>query len=262
MPRTTRRGPAGRRRKPRCAAARLAEKRPRQSPHRKSCSAKPCRTGGPASSYRPPHRQGPQTAYFKMINDQGPRQSTGRMLRMPLAGRRLPTAQDRRADPPPDRGSQGFAFLFNSLGTPTNNRDPQIRQQQRRCGSFSSPPAPPNSAIASTFPWTLGWAADLPSSRDESTPKYILPHRGPTPGSAYSTRGDDSGATYFKGIKGRPWVTPARKIDRRHPPPIRGSPTLEPSDLANLTLREKGADVLFMTGIPKFNAHGNPENLR
>jgi branched-chain amino acid transport system substrate-binding protein len=63
-------------------------------------------------------------------------------------------------------------------------------------------------------------------------------------------QGDDSGRDYFKGIKDG-LGDAAEKL-------IVATATYEVSDPTVdsqiLTLREKGADVLFMTGIPKFNA--------
>ena len=100
---------------------------------------------GPASAYGVIGKT--QTAFFTMINDQGG-----------INGRKINFISYDDGYSPPKTVEQvrklvesdGVLLLFNTLGTPTNTRDPQIHATRRRCRSSSSRPAPPNGATRST----------------------------------------------------------------------------------------------------------------
>jgi ABC-type branched-subunit amino acid transport system substrate-binding protein len=142
---------------------------------------------GPASSYGTIGKA--SDAYFKMINDQGG--INGRMLRMlSLDDGYLPpkTVELTRRMIEEDK----VAFLFNCLGTPTNNATRKYTNS-KKVPDFSSPPAPPSSAIGSTIPGR--WAGSQPTrSRAASMPNTSCAPRL-TPRSACSTRATIPAAT-------------------------------------------------------------------
>jgi branched-chain amino acid transport system substrate-binding protein len=197
---------------------------------------------GPASSYGTIGKA--SDAYFKMINDQGG--INGRTLRMlSLDDGYLPpkTVELTRRMVEEDK----VAFLFNCLGTPTNNATRKYTNGKKVPDLFVATGAT-QFGDREHYPWTLGWQ---PTYQVEGRiyAKYIL-QTAPDAKIGVLYQGDDSGRDYFKGIKDG-LGDAAEKL-------IVATATYEVSDPTVdsqiLTLREKGADVLFMTGIPKFNA--------
>jgi branched-chain amino acid transport system substrate-binding protein len=197
---------------------------------------------GPASSYGTIGKA--SDAYFKMINDQGG--INGRMLRMlSLDDGYLPpkTVELTRRMIEEDK----VAFLFNCLGTPTNNATRKYTNGKKVPDIFVATGAT-QFGDREHYPWTLGWQ---PTYQIEGRiyAKYIL-QTAPDAKVGVLYQGDDSGRDYFKGIKDG-LGDQADKL-------IVATATYEVTDPTVdsqiLTLREKGADVLFMTGIPKFNA--------
>jgi branched-chain amino acid transport system substrate-binding protein len=197
---------------------------------------------GPASSYGTIGKA--SEAYFRMINDQGG--INGRMLKfLSLDDGYLPpkTVELTRRMIEEDK----VAFLFNALGTPTNNATRKYTNSKKVPDIFVATGAT-QFGDREHYPWTIGWQ---PTYQVEGRiyAKYIL-RTLPDAKLGVLYQGDDSGRDYFKGIKDGL----GDQADRL----IVASVTYEVSDPTVdsqvLSLRDKGADVLFMTGIPKFNA--------
>lgn len=197
---------------------------------------------GPASSYGTIGKA--SDAYFRMINDQGG--VNGRKLRMlSLDDSYLPpkTVELTRRMIEEDK----VAFLFNTLGTPTTNATRKYVNAKKIPQLFIASGAT-QFGDREHFPWSIGWQ---PTYQVEGRifAKHTL-QQAPDAKAAVLYQGDDSGRDYFKGFKDG-LGNAAEKM-------IVASATYEVSDPTVdsqiLTLRDKGADVLFMTGIPKFNA--------
>jgi branched-chain amino acid transport system substrate-binding protein len=197
---------------------------------------------GPASSYGTIGKA--SEAYFRMINDQGG--INGRMLKfLSLDDGYLPpkTVELTRRMIEEDK----VAFLFNALGTPTNNATRKYTNSKKVPDIFVATGAT-QFGDREHYPWTIGWQ---PTYQVEGRiyAKYIL-RTLPDAKVGVLYQGDDSGRDYFKGIKDGL----GDQADKR----IVASTTYEVTDPTVdsqvLSLRDKGADVLFMTGIPKFNA--------
>jgi branched-chain amino acid transport system substrate-binding protein len=197
---------------------------------------------GPASSYGTIGKS--SDAYFQMINDQGG--VNGRKLRMlSLDDGYLPpkTVELTRRMIEEDK----VAFLFNTLGTPTTNATRKYVNSKKVPQLFIASGAT-QFGDREHFPWSLGWQ---PTYQVEGRiyGKYTL-QAAPDGKVGVLYQDDDSGRDYFKGLKDGLGDV-AEKM-------IVGTATYEVSDPTVdsqiLTLRDKGADVLFMTGIPKFNA--------
>jgi branched-chain amino acid transport system substrate-binding protein len=196
---------------------------------------------GPASSYGTIGKA--SDAYFRMINDQGG--VNGRKLRMlSLDDGYLPpkTVELTRRMIEQDQ----VAFLFNTLGTPTTNATRKYVNTKKVPQLFIASGAT-QFGDREHFPWSLGWQ---PTYQVEGRiyGKYTL-QQAPDAKVAVLYQGDDSGRDYFKGFR-EGLGDAADKM-------IVATATYEVSDPTVdsqiLTLRDKGADVLFMTGIPKFN---------
>jgi ABC-type branched-subunit amino acid transport system substrate-binding protein len=197
---------------------------------------------GPASSYGTIGKA--SDAYFKMINDQGG--ISGRMLKfLSLDDGYLPpkTVELTRRMIEEDK----VAFLFNALGTPTNNATRKYTNSKKVPDIFVATGAT-QFGDHEHYPWTIGWQ---PTYQVEGRiyAKYIL-RTAPDAKVGVLYQGDDSGRDYFKGIKDGLGAQADKLIVATATYEVT-DPTV---DSQILTLREKGADVLFMTGIPKFNA--------
>ena len=197
---------------------------------------------GPASSYGTIGKS--SDAYFQMINDQGG--INGRKLRMlSLDDGYLPpkTVELTRRMIEDDK----VAFLFNVLGTPTTNATRKYVNSKKVPQLFIASGAT-HFGDREHYPWSLGWQ---PTYQVEGHiyARYTL-QQAPDAKVGVLYQGDDSGRDYFKGFKDGL----AEAADRM----IVASATYEVTDPTVdsqiLTLRDRGADVLFMTGIPKFNA--------
>jgi branched-chain amino acid transport system substrate-binding protein len=196
---------------------------------------------GPASSYGTIGTSA--DAYFRMINDKGG--INGRKLRMlSLDDGYLPpkTVEMTRRMIEEDK----VAFLFNPLGTPTTNATRKYVNTKKVPQLFIASGAT-QFGDPEHFPWSIGWQ---PTYQVEGHifAKYTL-QQAPDAKVAILYQGDDSGRDYYKGFKDG-LGDAADKL-------IVATATYEVSDPTVdsqiLTLRDKGADVLFMTGIPKFN---------
>ena len=199
---------------------------------------------GPASSYGTIGKS--SDAYFKMINDKGG--VNGRMLRfISLDDSYLPpkTVELTRRLIEDDK----VAFLFNPLGTPTNNATRKYINSKKVPHLFLATGAT-QFGDREHFPWTIGWQ---PTYQTEG---HIYAHhildKYPDAKVAVLWQGDDSGRDYLKGIKDGLGDKAEKMIVANVSYEV-SDPTV---DSQVLTLRDSGADVLFMTGIPKFNAMG------
>jgi ABC-type branched-subunit amino acid transport system substrate-binding protein len=196
---------------------------------------------GPASSYGTIGKA--SDAYFRMINDQGG--INGRSLRMvSLDDGYLPpkTVELTRRLIEEDQ----VAFLFNTLGTPTTNATRKYVNSKKVPQLFIASGAT-QFGDREHFPWSIGWQ---PTYQIEGRiyARYTL-RQAPDAKVAILYQGDDSGRDYFKGFKDGLGNAADRMIVATATYEVT-DPTV---DSQILTLRDKGADVLFMTGIPKFN---------
>jgi ABC-type branched-subunit amino acid transport system substrate-binding protein len=199
---------------------------------------------GPASSYGTIGKSA--DAYFRMINDKGG--INGRTLHMlSLDDGYLPpkTVELTRRMIEEDK----VAFLFNCLGTPTTNATRRYVNSKKVPQLFVATGAT-QFGDWQHYPWTIGWQ---PTYQIEGRiyAHYIL-KEFPDAKVAVLYQGDDSGRDYFKGIKDGLGDKAGKLIVATATYEV-SDPTV---DSQILTLRDAGADVLFMTGIPKFNAMG------
>ena len=197
---------------------------------------------GPASSYGTIGKA--SEAYFRMINDQGG--INGRKLRLlSLDDGYLPpkTVELTRRMIEQDK----VAFLFNCLGTPTTNATRKYVNLKKVPQLFIASGAT-QFGDSEHYPWSLGWQ---PTYQVEGRiyAKYIL-RTAPDAKVGVLYQGDDSGRDYFKGIKDGLGEAAEKMIVATATYEV-SDPTV---DSQVLTLRDKGVQVLFMTGIPKFNA--------
>ncbi|WP_428536220.1 ABC transporter substrate-binding protein [Rhodopila sp.] len=197
---------------------------------------------GPASSYGTIGKA--SLAYFRMINDQGG--INRRKLRMlSLDDGYLPpkTVELTRRMIEQDK----VAFLFNCLGTPTTNATRKYVNQKQVPQLFIASGAT-QFGDREHYPWSMGWQ---PTYQVEGRifAKYIL-RTVPDAKVGVLYQGDDSGRDYFKGMKDGLGDAAGKMIVATATYEV-SDPTV---DSQVLTLRDKGVDVLFMTGIPKFNA--------
>jgi branched-chain amino acid transport system substrate-binding protein len=197
---------------------------------------------GPASSYGTIGKA--SDAYFRMINDQGG--INGRKLRMLSLddGYQPPkTVELTRRMIEEDK----VAFLFNTLGTPTTNATRKYVNNKKVPQLFIASGAT-QFGDREHFPWSIGWQ---PTYQVEGRiyARYTL-MEAPDAKVAVLYQGDDSGRDYFKGYKDGLGDAAEKMIVATATYEV-SDPTV---DSQILTLRDKGADVLFMTGIPKFNA--------
>jgi branched-chain amino acid transport system substrate-binding protein len=196
---------------------------------------------GPASSYGTIGKA--SDAYFHMVNEQGG--INGRKLRMlSLDDGYLPpkTVELTRRMIEEDQ----VAFLFNCLGTPTNNATRKYVNGKKVPDLFVATGAT-QFGDREHFPWVMGWQ---PTYQVEGRiyAKYTL-QQAPDAKVGVLYQGDDSGRDYFKGFKDGLGDAADKMVVATATYEV-SDPTV---DSQILTLRDKGADVLFMTGIPKFN---------
>jgi branched-chain amino acid transport system substrate-binding protein len=198
---------------------------------------------GPASSYGPIGRA--QLAYFGSINDQGG--INGRKIRM--------LSLDDGYSPPKTVEltrrlveQDQVAFLFGQLGTPTNLAVRKYLNQKKVPQLFVATGAT-QFGDHESYPWTMGWQ---PTYQVEGRvyAKYVLAEK-PNAKIAVLSQNDDSGRDFLKGFKDGLGQTASQIV---------ATSTYEVSDATVdsqiVQLRDSGAEVLFMTGIPKFIAMG------
>jgi branched-chain amino acid transport system substrate-binding protein len=196
---------------------------------------------GPASAYSVVAKL--ETAFFKMVNDQGG-----------VAGRKINFISLDDGYSPPKTVEQvrrlveedQVALLFNTLGTPTNSAIYRYVNQKQVPHLFISSGAD-KWGDYQHFPWTMGFQ---PSFRTEAQiyGKYILKEE-PNAKIAILYQNDDLGKDYLAGMKD----VLGDKFDKMV---VRASyETTDPTIDSQITsLQGAGANVLLVAAIPKFAA--------
>ena len=196
---------------------------------------------GPASAYSVVAKL--ETAFFKMVNDQGG-----------VAGRKINFISLDDGYSPPKTVEQvrrlveedQVALLFNTLGTPTNSAIYRYVNQKQVPHLFISSGAD-KWGDYQHFPWTMGFQ---PSFRTEAQiyAKYILKEE-PNAKIAILYQNDDLGKDYLAGMKD----VLGDKFDKMV---VSASyETTDPTIDSQITsLQGAGANVLLVAAIPKFAA--------
>ena len=197
---------------------------------------------GPLSSYGVIGRT--ETAYFKMINEQGG-----------VNGRKLNLISVDDAYSPPKTVEQArrlveqeqVAFLFNPLGTPTNTAIRQYLNDNKVPTLFVATGAAKWSD-PQHFPWTMGWQ---PNYQTEARiyGKHILATK-PDAKIAVLYQNDDFGKDYLIGLKGVLGPDHAGMIVKETSYEV-SEPTV---DSQVVELQGSGADVFLIAASPKFAA--------
>jgi len=196
---------------------------------------------GPASSYGVIGKL--ETAFFNMVNDEGG-----------VGGRKINLISLDDGYSPPKTVEQvrrlvevdQVAFLFNTLGTPTNTAIHRYVNQKKVPHLFLSTGAD-KWGDYKAFPWTMGFQ---PSYRTEAQiyTKYVLETQ-PNAKIAILYQNDDFGKDYPAGVRD----VLGDKFDK-----MTVTATYEPTDPtidSQITsLRASGANVLLVAAIPKFAA--------
>jgi branched-chain amino acid transport system substrate-binding protein len=196
---------------------------------------------GPASAYSVIAKL--ETAFFKMVNDQGG-----------VAGRKINFISLDDGYSPPKTVEQvrrlieedQVALLFNTLGTPTNSAIVRYVNQKQVPQLFISTGAD-KFGDYQHFPWTMGFQ---PSYRTEAQiySKYILANK-PDAKIAILYQNDDLGKDYVAGVKD----VLGDKFDKMV---VTASyETTDPTiDSQIASLQGAGANVLLVGATPKFAA--------
>ncbi|MGE0415918.1 MAG: ABC transporter substrate-binding protein [Acetobacteraceae bacterium] len=196
---------------------------------------------GPASSYGVIGKL--ETAFFKMVNDEGG-----------VGGRKINYISLDDGYSPPKTVEQvrrlvevdQVAFLFNTLGTPTNSAIQRYVNQKKVPHLFLSTGAD-KWGDYKHFPWTLGFQ---PSYRTEAQiyTKYILKQK-PDAKIAILYQNDDFGKDYPAGVKDVLGANYDKQVVSQT------YETTDPTIDSQITsLRATGADALLVAAIPKFAA--------
>ena len=196
---------------------------------------------GPVSSYSPIGKL--ETAFFKMVNDQGG-----------VAGHKIDfislddgysppkTVEDVRQLVEEDQ----VAFLFNTLGTPTNSAIVRYVNQRKVPHLFVSTGAA-KWGDYKLYPWTTGFQPDY-RTESQIYGKYILQQR-PNAKVAVLFQNDDFGKDYLFGLHAAFGERYAKMVTEATYEPT--DPTID-SQIS--TLQASGADVLVVVAAPKFAA--------
>jgi branched-chain amino acid transport system substrate-binding protein len=184
-----------------------------------------------------------ETAFFKMVNDQGG-----------VAGRKINFISLDDGYSPPKTLEQvrrlieedQVALLFNNLGTPTNSAIERYVNQKKVPHLFIATGAD-KWGDYQHFPWTMGFQ---PSNRTEAQiyAKYILKEK-PNPKIAILYQNDDFGKDYVAGVKD----VLGEKFDKMV---VTASyEATDPTIDSQITsLQAADANVLLVAAIPKFAA--------
>ncbi len=185
-----------------------------------------------------------ESAFFGMINEQGG-----------VAGRKINYISLDDGYSPPKTVEQTrrlieqdeVAFLFNTLGTPTNSAIHKYVNQKKVPHLLISTGAD-KWGDYQHFPWTMGYQ---PSYRTEAQiyTKYML-GQNPKAKMAILYQNDDFGKDYPAGVKD----VLGDKYDQHVIKAVTFEPTDATVDSQLATLKASGADVLLTAAIPKFAA--------
>jgi len=197
---------------------------------------------GPASAYGAIGHG--EAAFFKMVNDQGG-----------INGRKIIFDSVDDGYSPPKTVEQTrrlveqdeVAFLFNSLGTPTNSAVHKYLNQKKIPQLFISSGAE-KWADYQHFPWSIGWQ---PSYRTEGQiyAKYILANK-PAAKVALLWQNDDFGKDYVAGVQD----VFAGRFDKLVVKSVSYETSDPTIDSQVVTLQASGADTLITAATPKFAA--------
>lgn len=184
-----------------------------------------------------------EAAFFKMVNDQGG-----------VAGHKINFISYDDGYTPPKTVEQvrrlveedQVAFLFNTLGTPTNSAIHRYVNQKKVPHLFISTGADKWGGYQH-FPWTMGYQ---PSYRTEAQiyAKYILKEK-PNAKVGILYQNDDFGKDYPAGIKDVLGDTYDKMVTA-----VSYESTDATVDSQLSSLKQAGADVLLVAAIPKFAA--------
>jgi branched-chain amino acid transport system substrate-binding protein len=197
---------------------------------------------GPASSYGTIGKA--ETAYFKMVNDQGG-----------VNGRKIKLISLDDGYSPPKTVEQTrrlveedhVLLLFNGLGTPTQTSVQKYLNQKKVPQLFVATGATKWGDPAH-FPWTMGWQPTY-QTEGHIFAKYILQHV-PNAKIGVLYQNDDYGKDYLKGLKDGLGAEGAKLIVKEVSYETT-DPTIESQIV---TLQSSGADVFVNFSIPKFAA--------
>ena len=197
---------------------------------------------GPASAYGVIGRA--ETAYFKMINEQGG-----------INGRKINLISLDDGYSPPKTVEQTrrlvedekVAFIFNSLGTPPNAAIRQYLNDNKVPQLFVATGAAMFSDPAH-FPWTMGWQPNY-QTEAKIFGKHVLKTK-PEAKIAVLYQNDGFGKDYLIGLKDALGADHASMVIKEA-----SYETSEPTvDSQIVTLQGSGADVLLIGATPKFAA--------
>jgi branched-chain amino acid transport system substrate-binding protein len=196
---------------------------------------------GPVSSYSPIGKL--ETAYFKMINEQGG-----------IAGHKIDFISLDDGYSPPKTVEQvrrlveedQVAFLFNTLGTPTNSAIVRYVNQKKVPHLFVATGAA-KWGDEKQYPWTTGFQPDY-RTEAQIYAKYILQQK-PDAKVAVLYQNDDFGKDYLFGLHAVFSDRYAKMVTEATYEPT--DPTI---DSQITTLQGSGADVLVVAAAPKFAA--------
>jgi branched-chain amino acid transport system substrate-binding protein len=200
-----------------------------------------CFYSGPASSYGTIGKA--ETAYFKMLNDQGG-----------VNGRKIVFLSYDDAYSPPKTVEQtrklveedGVLLMLNPLGTPTNTAIQRYLNQKKVPQLFVATGAS-KWDDPKHFPWTIGWQ---PSYLNEGRAyaAYILANK-PDGKVGVLYQNDDFGKDYLHGVTERLAGKSAKIVHNA------SYETTDPTiDSQVIAMKAAGVDVLVNTAIPKFAA--------
>ena len=196
---------------------------------------------GPVSSYSPIGKL--ETAYFAMLNEQGG-----------IAGHKInfislddgynpsKTVEQARRLVEEDQ----VAFLFNTLGTPTNSAIVRYVNQKKVPHLFVATGAA-KWGDEKQYPWTTGFQPDY-RTEAQIYAKYILQQK-PNAKVAVLYQNDDFGKDYLFGLHAVFGDRYAKMVTEATYEPT--DPTI---DSQITTLQASGADVLVVAAAPKFAA--------
>ncbi len=197
---------------------------------------------GPASSYGAIGKA--QAAYFDMINAKGG-----------INGRKITFLSYDDGYSPPRTVEQtrklveqdGVAFIFNSLGTPTNSAVQKYLNQKKVPQLFVATGGD-KWGDPEHFPWTMGWQTSY-RAEAQIYAKYILAEK-PNAKIGLLYQNDDFGKDYVNGVKD---VLGAERYGKMVTA-VSYEATDATIDSQLVSLKGAGADVLITATVPKFGA--------
>jgi len=197
---------------------------------------------GPASSYGAIGKA--EQAYFDMINAKGG-----------INGRKITFLSLDDGYSPPRTVEQtrklveqeGVAFMFNSLGTPTNSAVQKYLNQKKVPQLFVATGGD-KWGDPQHFPWTIGWQTSY-RAEAQIYAKYILAEK-PNAKIGLLYQNDDFGKDYLNGLKDVLGAERFAKIVTA----VSYEATDATIDSQLVSLKGAGVDVLLTATVPKFGA--------